>query len=137
MGVGASIVAGVIFFRWRRSLTWGYCHLRTRLDGKVVLITGANTGLGRRAALNLAARGATLILACRDVAKAEAVALEIQRRQTSFFLRPFVKKKLDRSCVHCVELDLGSLASVQQCAQKVDKMFPQLDCVVCNAGAWV
>ena len=42
-----------------------------KLDGKIVIITGANTGIGFETTLNLAKRGAKIIMACRDAGRAE------------------------------------------------------------------
>ena len=47
-------------------------HIEARLDGKTVVITGCNTGLGYETALELAKRGARIIMACRDIAKAKS-----------------------------------------------------------------
>lgn len=47
------------------------------MDGKVVLITGANTGIGKETAVDLAKRGAKVYLACRDMKKADDARLEI------------------------------------------------------------
>ena len=51
-------------------------HRMAKLDGKVVVITGGNTGIGRETVLQLARRGARVITGCRDLGKAEAVVRE-------------------------------------------------------------
>jgi len=52
-------------------LSWwlqpGKCNSKARLDGKIVIITGANTGLGKETAKDLLLRGATVVMACRDM----------------------------------------------------------------------
>ena len=48
------------------------------MQGKVVVITGANTGVGLETAVGVAAQGATTVLACRNQAKAEAAAKRSQ-----------------------------------------------------------
>lgn len=52
-------------------ITLGICRTEKRLDGKTVIITGANTGIGKETALELAFRGARIILACRNIKKAK------------------------------------------------------------------
>lgn len=54
-------------------ITLGKCKSRAKMDGKTVLITGANGGIGRETAKDLAKRGARLILACRNLTAANEV----------------------------------------------------------------
>ena len=50
------------------------------MDGKTVIITGGNTGIGKETAVDLAERGARVILACRDETRAEAAVADISKR---------------------------------------------------------
>jgi len=58
-----AIAVGLILLRRWRSSKWGVCTLKTKLNGKVVIVTGGNVGLGAEAAMDFAKRGATVILA--------------------------------------------------------------------------
>ncbi|XP_017536497.2 retinol dehydrogenase 11 isoform X2 [Manis javanica] len=62
----------------RKMLTSGMCTSTVQLPGKVAVVTGANTGIGKETAKDLAQRGARVYIACRDVQKGELVAREIQ-----------------------------------------------------------
>jgi NAD(P)-dependent dehydrogenase (short-subunit alcohol dehydrogenase family) len=55
---------------------------------KVVIVTGSNTGIGKETALQLAMRGAHVVMACRDARKCEVV-----RKVTDFSLQFMLKKK--------------------------------------------
>lgn len=91
------------------------------LAGKVVVVTGANAGIGKATALGLARRGATLIMACRNMVAANAVAQEI-RRVTG------------NDAVRCVELDLADLGSIRQCAEQLASSTEGIDVLINNAG---
>ncbi|XP_045435428.1 retinol dehydrogenase 11 isoform X2 [Pipistrellus kuhlii] len=62
----------------RKMLSNGVCTSTAQLPGKVAVVTGANTGIGKETAKELAQRGARVYIACRDVQKGELVAREIQ-----------------------------------------------------------
>ena len=91
------------------------------MQGKVVVVTGSNVGIGFETAVGLAAREATTVLACRNQAKAEAAAREVTRRTWN-------------DDVHVVPLDLADLASVRKAAEEVRTRWDRLDVLVNNAG---
>jgi NAD(P)-dependent dehydrogenase (short-subunit alcohol dehydrogenase family) len=90
-------------------------------SGKTFVVTGANSGIGLEASRALAAKGATVVLACRNLEKGKA-AVETIRNAT-----PGAKLALER-------LDLGDLASIRAFADKVSRDFPRIDVLVNNAG---
>ncbi|XP_061460935.1 dehydrogenase/reductase SDR family member 13 [Rhineura floridana] len=99
------------------------CRNETSLRGKTVLITGGNTGIGQATALDLARRGARVILACRDRARAEAAVYDIRRESGN-------------NEVLFMSLDLASFKSVRGFAEAFLKSEPRLDILINNAGLW-
>jgi NAD(P)-dependent dehydrogenase (short-subunit alcohol dehydrogenase family) len=89
--------------------------------GRIAVVTGSNTGIGFEAARVLAARGATVVLACRDTTKAEAAAERILSAS------PQAK-------VRAAHLDLASLASVRAAANALNAAYEGIDLLVNNAG---
>jgi len=85
-------------------------------SGRTAVITGANTGIGLEAARALAERGATVVLACRDDAKAARAVAAI-----------------GGSAVAC-HLDLTSLDSIRGAAEWIRERFPRIDLLIDNAG---
>ena len=92
-----------------------------RMQGKVVVITGSNVGVGKETAVGVAAQGATTILACRNQAKATTAAAEVAQRSGN-------------DDVHVVALDLADLATVAAAAETVTARWDRLDVLVNNAG---
>lgn len=91
------------------------------LAGKVALITGANTGIGRVTARELARRGAHVFIACRSAQRAQPVVDEIRS------LAP-------GSQVELLSLDLGDFASVRDCARTFLARGLPLHLLINNAG---
>lgn len=90
-----------------------------RLDGKIAVVTGANTGIGRVTARELARAGALVVLANRSVERSADAMREIASVGGRAEVYP---------------LDLGSLASVQQFAAKLSAAVPRVDLLIANAG---
>ncbi|KAL1271422.1 hypothetical protein QQF64_030438 [Cirrhinus molitorella] len=120
-GVTAVLMTGVGLFALRRWRAGGVCRSKTRLDGKTVLITGANTGIGKETAVDMAKRGARVILACRDMGRANSAADEIRKRSGN-------------GNVVVKMLDLASLQSVRALAKDVHQTEDRLDILINNAG---
>jgi NAD(P)-dependent dehydrogenase (short-subunit alcohol dehydrogenase family) len=92
------------------------------LSGKRVLVTGVSAGLGVETAGALAAHGARVVGAARDLAKAERATAQVRADGAK------------GGWLELVELDLASLASVRTCADKLLKAGEPLDLVIANAG---
>ncbi|RLM51581.1 oxidoreductase [Halorubrum sp. Atlit-28R] len=95
-----------------------------RLDGKTVVVTGANSGLGYAGTREFAAKGATVVMACRSVERAEDAADEI---------RSEVRGSLDGD-LDVRECDLASLDSVRAFAEGLADDYDAIDALCNNAG---
>ncbi len=91
------------------------------MHGKIVLITGGNTGIGKATAIALAKQGAWVVFTSRSHEKGQAALAEIKRASGS-------------EDVTCMSLDLASLASVRSFAAEFLASYPRLDVLILNAG---
>jgi NAD(P)-dependent dehydrogenase (short-subunit alcohol dehydrogenase family) len=92
------------------------------LSGKRILVTGVSAGLGVETARTLAAHGAEVIGAVRDLAKATAATEQVRGQAAN------------GGSLHLIELDLASLASVRACADALVSAGQPLDLIIANAG---
>jgi NAD(P)-dependent dehydrogenase (short-subunit alcohol dehydrogenase family) len=90
-------------------------------SGRTAVVTGGNAGIGFELARVLAARGAHVVLACRDIGRAAEAAGRIRGGNPG-------------ASVSVVHLDLASLPSVRTAAAEVRASYPHLDVLVNNAG---
>ncbi|KPK16300.1 MAG: short-chain dehydrogenase [Myxococcales bacterium SG8_38] len=91
------------------------------LSGRVMVVTGANSGIGYEAARALARHGAEVVLACRSGEKAEAAAGRIRAESPS-------------ASLEIVPLDLADLASIRAFADTLRARKSRLDALINNAG---
>src|SRR5262249_52780610 len=93
------------------------------LRGKRILVTGVSAGLGVETARSLAAHGAHVIGAARDLAKAENATAQVRQDATA-----------GGGSFELVELDLASLKNVRACADGLLAKGESLDVIIANAG---
>src|SRR5712675_1912727 len=93
------------------------------LKGKRFLITGVSAGLGVETARSLAAHGAQVVGAARDLNKAKAATEQVRKDATA-----------DGGSFELIELDLANLKSVRACADRLMAKGERFDVVIANAG---
>ena len=96
----------------------------TNQQGKVIIITGANAGLGYETVLGFAKKNATVIMACRSVSKAENAKQQIL-------------KQVPSADLHFIQLDLTDLDTVKSFAKQFKEKFARLDVLINNAGVMI
>jgi NAD(P)-dependent dehydrogenase (short-subunit alcohol dehydrogenase family) len=90
-------------------------------NGRIMIVTGANTGLGYETALSLAQKGAKVIMACRNLSKANTA-------------KASIKKEIPSADLEVMEIDLSDLSSVRNFAKSYQAKFDRLDVLINNAG---
>ena len=91
------------------------------MSGKICIVTGANSGIGKETALGLAQMGVRVVMVCRNAEKGKAALEEIRRESGS-------------SQVDLLIADMSSQASVRALAEEIRQKYPRLDVLVNNAG---
>lgn len=94
------------------------------MNGKIVMVTGANSGIGRVTARDLALMGATVVMVCRDEEKGEAV-------------RDDINAIVGGERTHLLIADFSSHDSIRKMSEEFKRKFSQLDVLVNNAGLMV
>lgn len=104
-------------------LNKGICKFSGHMVGKVVIVTGANTGIGFETAKDLAQRGALVIAACRNEEKGKNAVYQIIESSRN-------------NNVRFIQLDLASFASIKKFVEEVMGMVSHVDVLINNAGVY-
>eukprot|EP00090_Calanus_glacialis_P022980 TRINITY_DN35374_c0_g1_i1.p1 TRINITY_DN35374_c0_g1~~TRINITY_DN35374_c0_g1_i1.p1 ORF type:complete len:317 (-),score=88.16 TRINITY_DN35374_c0_g1_i1:30-980(-) len=91
------------------------------LEGKVVIVTGANTGIGYQIALEVATRGGRLVMACRNARKAQAARESIVAASGS-------------KLVSVIGIDLAKMKHVSKFVENFKEKFDHVDVIINNAA---
>jgi NAD(P)-dependent dehydrogenase (short-subunit alcohol dehydrogenase family) len=95
--------------------------LNTSMQGKVCIVTGANSGIGKATSLGLAQMGATVVMVCRDRTKGEEAQNEI-------------KTKSGNDAIDLLLAELSSQDSIRQLVENFQQHYKQLEVLINNAG---
>eukprot|EP01088_Endostelium_zonatum_P017829 TRINITY_DN546_c0_g2_i1.p1 TRINITY_DN546_c0_g2~~TRINITY_DN546_c0_g2_i1.p1 ORF type:complete len:469 (-),score=127.14 TRINITY_DN546_c0_g2_i1:41-1447(-) len=94
------------------------------LTGKISIVTGSNSGIGKAIAQGLALNGSTVVMACRSQERADQAKADILEQHP----------EIDPSLLDIVLVDLGDLATVREFVKNFKAKYSRLDRLVCNAG---
>jgi citronellol/citronellal dehydrogenase len=97
-----------------------HCFSDGLLAGKLALVTGGGTGIGKATALELARSGAELVIAARRLDVLEEAAKEIKQESAKL--------------VHVMQVDIRSVESVQKLSSEIAARWGQVDILINNAG---
>nr|XP_020033879.1 dehydrogenase/reductase SDR family member 13 [Castor canadensis] len=119
--LGAGLLLGAYVLVYYNLVKAPPCGGIGSLRGRTAVVTGANSGIGKMTALELARRGARVVLACRSRERGEAAAFDLRQESGN-------------NEVIFMALDLASLASVRAFATAFLSSEPRLDILIHNAG---
>src|SRR5947208_5305679 len=96
--------------------------VKSSMQGKICMVTGANSGIGKATALALAQMGATVVMVCRDRARGEEARREITTKSR-------------KNAVDLLQADLSSQQSIRQLVEHFQHHYTHLHVLINNAGA--
>ena len=96
--------------------------VKSSMQGKICMVTGANSGIGKATALALAQMGATVVMVCRDRARGEEARSEITTKSKN-------------NAVDLLQADLSSQQSIRQLVEHFKQRYTHLHVLINNAGA--
>jgi NAD(P)-dependent dehydrogenase (short-subunit alcohol dehydrogenase family) len=96
--------------------------VNSSMQGKICMVTGANSGIGKATALALAQMGAAVVMVCRDRARGEQARSEITTKSRN-------------NAVDLLQADLSSQQSIRQLVENFQHHYPHLHVLINNAGA--
>lgn len=99
----------------------GHYNEPTMIDGKIVIITGANTGIGKETAIDLAKRKGKIYIACRDLTRGQNALIDIREKSGS-------------DNIHFLKLNLACMKSIREFSETFHKIEEKLDILINNAG---
>ena len=102
------------------------------LTGKVIVITGANSGLGKEVATYVTSKGAKVYMLCRSVERAQSARDDIIKAASDSNSNENNNNIQDR--VNILAVDVGELTSVRNVVKELQQRESSIHCLVCNAG---
>jgi NAD(P)-dependent dehydrogenase (short-subunit alcohol dehydrogenase family) len=117
-----AVLGATMLFFGKRYFNGGVCKITGSLKGKTIVITGANTGIGKETARILANREANVILACRD------------ENRTLDAIDDLVKSGVNKKNLTFMKLDLSDLQSVRRFCKEFKQKYSELHILINNAG---
>src|SRR5437588_3353156 len=96
--------------------------VKSSMQGKICMVTGANSGIGKATSLALAQMGATVVMVCRDRARGEQARREITTKSRN-------------NAVDLLQADLSSQQSIRQLVENLQQRYTHLHVLINNAGA--
>ncbi|KAK3586841.1 hypothetical protein CHS0354_034879 [Potamilus streckersoni] len=114
-------LAGGFLYGFRQYMRGARCFSEVKLDGKVAIVTGATSGIGKHVAEDFARRGCRVYIACRNMEQGKKVVEEIQ-------------EKTKNINIYAEECNLASFKSVRAFVKKFREKEEKLDILVNNAG---